>query len=45
MIENVHSLSSRIRHSRAMASQHWFCDFVEPPWQKVFIHNSGSVGN
>ncbi|MBW8041935.1 MAG: FkbM family methyltransferase [Planctomycetes bacterium] len=36
MLEIIHRISSRIRHSRFLKNQRWLWEKVEPFWEKVF---------
>ena len=36
MIETLHALGSRLRHSGILAGQSWLWDRVEPHWQRLF---------
>ena len=44
MLETLHRIGSRIRHSRFLVGQGWFWEEVEPYWQKMFEKLSSRRG-
>jgi FkbM family methyltransferase len=44
MIETLHALGSRLRHSGILAGQSWFWNRVEPHWQRFFGKLSNEHG-
>lgn len=44
MLERLHSVGSRIRHSRLLERQDWLWALVEPTWQRVYGQLSNRRG-
>jgi FkbM family methyltransferase len=44
VLESIHRLGSRIRHSRVLEDQKWLWERVEPSWQRVFDRASRTRG-